>query len=701
MPDRRPPIERTHHGDTIADEFSWLEDPRDPEALAFLESQNTYAAGHTAGQRPLADAIYTEIVTRAQGTDRSVPSRKGDWWYYTRTVDGAQHEIHCRSAAARPDDRAAGPAADPAGEQVLLDENEPAAGHDHFALGAFAVSPDGRRLAYSTDHTGGERFTVQVKDLERGEALEDEISGVFYGLAWSKDGSALYYVTVDDAWRPCRVWRHTLGTKPAQDELLYEETDERFSVRISATRSERFIVATSSSRLTSEVRLIDAARPDRAPLLVAARRPGVAYRVDHHRDRLLILHNSGGATDFELAEARLDAPADWRPLIPYRPGTRLLSVDAFEEFLVVSFRSRGLIGLRVIGADGSDHELEFAEPLHCVSPGTNLDYQATNYQFTYESHATPKSVYDYDVRSRELTLRWRRAVLPLQPDGPPFDPADYVQRREWAVSPDGTRVPISIVHKRGLVPRDGSAGFLMFGYGAYETAIDPLFSIPLLSLLDRGLGFAIAHVRGGGELGRGWYEAGRLEHKGNSFADFLACARHLVAERWTSADRLIARCASAGGLLVGAAVNEDPGAFAGVVAQVPFVDVLTTMLDPSRPLTAMEWEEWGDPLHDPEAYHRIKGYSPYQNIAEGGRYPPVLALGALHDVRVPVTEAAKWIARFQAVAEGGPFLLRTATASGHAGRSGRYDAWRTEAEILAWAITAAGAWRGPSASPAL
>ena len=425
--------------------------------------------------------------------------------------------------------------------------------------------------------------------------------------------------------------------------------------------------------------------------MVAPRRQGVEYEVEHQvtpdgTDRLLILHNDH-AENFELAQAPLADPTDWTPVVRHRADTRLLGVDAFAGHLVVHLRTDGLTGLRVLRADGTRYEIAFPEPVYRVSPGANPEYRARAYRLGYGSLVTPDSVYDCDTETGELTLLRRRPVLAL-PGGAEYDPADYEQHRLWATAPDGTQVPISLVCRAGLL-RDGNAPFVLYGYGSYEASIDPGFSIPRLSLLDRGFGYAIAHIRGGGELGRRWYDDGKMLHKINTFTDFVACARHLASEGWTSPPRLVARGASAGGLLVGAALNIAPDAFGGVVAQVPFVDALDNMLDPSLPLTVTEWEEWGDPLHDPEVYRYMKSYSPYENVATDRDYPPVLAVTSLNDTRVLYTDPAKWIARLQAEARGGPFLLRTEMAAGHGGRSGRYDAWHEEALVLAWIVATA------------
>ena len=701
---RRIHAERTHHGDTVVDEYAWLADKDDPEILRYLDAENAYTAAMTAGQAGLREEIFAEIKGRTQETDLSVPVRKGGWWYYSRTIAGKQYSVHCRRAAQPGEDAppAIGDGTPLPGEEILLDANELAGDSPFLSLGAFDVSPDGNLLAYSTDFAGDERFTLRIKDLVTGAAAADEIPGTFYGCAWSADASVLFYVTVDDAWRPYRVWRHRVGTPVADDVIVIEENDQRFNVGVGLTRSERYVVMTIASSLTSEVWLLDAATPTAAPRVVLPRRQGVEYSVEHQAapagqdggGGLLILHNAG-ALNFELArvplrgsggDGPLAGPADLTTVIAHRADTRLLSVDAFENHAVVYFRRDGLTGLRLLRTDGGEQKIAFPEPLYQVSPGSNPEYAARQFRLHYASLATPDSVFDADTLTGELTLRKRRPVLPLPGEGP-YDPAAFEQHREWAVAADGTRVPISLICRAGT-RRDGSAPLVLYGYGSYEISIDPSFSIPRLSLLDRGFVYAIAHVRGGGEMGRNWYEDGKTLHKANTFTDFVACAEHLAARGWTSADRVIARGGSAGGLLMGAVANIAPQAFAGIVAQVPFVDALTSILDPSQPLTVPEWEEWGDPLHDPDVYAYIKAYSPYENVRDQV-YPPILAVTSLHDTRVLFREPAKWIARLRATARGGPFLLKTEMAAGHGGRSGRYDAWREEALILAWIVTTA------------
>jgi oligopeptidase B len=706
---RRIHSERTHHGDIVVDEYAWLGDRDDPEAIAYLEAENAYTAAMTAGQAGLREEIFAEIKGRTQETDLSVPTRKGSWWYYTRTVEGKQYAIHCRRPV-RPGDTGPPSTADSApleGEEILLDGNELAGDSPFFSLGAFSVSPDGRLLAYSTDFAGNEHFTMRIKDLQSGQTAADEIPDTFYGCAWSKDASALFYVTVDEAWRPYRIWRHMVGTPAADDVIVIEEPDQRFGVGVGLTRSERYVILSLASTLTSEVWLLDAARPTARPQVVLPRRQGVEYSVEHQSGpgaggeaddsgRLLILHNDG-ALNFELASVPLPAPgeagqladpADFTTVIAHRSDTRLLDVDAFADHLVVYFRRDGLTGLRVIHSGGSGREIGFPEPLYQVSPGANPEYDSRPFRLYYASLATPDSIFDADSVTGELTLLKRKPVLPLPGRGA-YDPLDFEQRREWAAAADGTRVPISMIFQKGT-PRDGSSPLLLHGYGSYEASTDPSFSIPRLSLLDRGFIYAIAHVRGGGELGRRWYDEGKVFHKTNTFTDFVACAEHLVEQGWTTPRRLVARGGSAGGLLMGAVANLAPRDFGGIVAQVPFVDALNSILDPSLPLTVGEWEEWGDPLHDPAVYAYMKAYSPYENIRDQA-YPPILAVTSLNDTRVLYREPAKWIARLRATGHGGPFLLKTEMAAGHGGRSGRYDAWHEEAMILAWIVTVAGA----------
>jgi oligopeptidase B len=674
------PTERTFHGDTVVDEYAWLAGKDDPDTIAYLTAENAHTEAATAHLAGLRETLFTEIKARTQETDLTVPVRKGGFWYYTRSVEGQQYPIQCRVAvvAGSMDPPSTQDSQPVPGEEILLDGNVLAEGREFFTLGTFDVSPDGRWLAYSTDYTGDERFTMQFKDLSTGTALPDTIPDTYYSSAWAADASTLFYVTVDDAWRPYRVWRHVIGTEPASDQIVYEEPDERFFVGVELTRSERFILID----VHSEVRYLPADRPLDEPAVIAPRRQGVEYAVEHHGHRFLILHNDG-AEDFAVGYTSVDSPGAWTPLIEHSPGTRLLAVDAFSRYLVVALRRDGLTGLRIVPVDGGEaYDMAFPEPLYTVGPDANPEYDSSTFRLNYVSLVTPDSVYDCDLATGALTLRKRRPVL----GG--YDPDAYEQHREWALADDGTRVPVSLVCRRDT-PRDGSAALVLYGYGSYEISTDPWFSIARLSIVDRGVVFAVAHVRGGGELGRAWYEQGKLLAKKNTFTDFVATARHLVKSGWTATERLVARGGSAGGLLVGAVANLAPDAFGGIVAEVPFVDALTSMLDPSLPLTVTEWEEWGNPLADPEVYAYMKSYTPYENVSAHS-YPPILVMSSLNDTRVLYHEPTKWVARLRALTPQTAVLLKTEMGAGHSGPSGRYDVWREEAFVLAWILDRVG-----------
>ncbi|MBU2667766.1 S9 family peptidase [Actinoplanes bogorensis] len=678
---RQVPSERTFHGDTVTDEYAWLADKEDPQTRAYLEAENAWSEQATAHLAGLRETIFDEIKGRTLETDLSVPARKGAYWYYTRTVEGQQYGIQCR-VPVRPGETDPPSAGDNPDEQVLLDGNELAEGHEFFALGTYDVSIDGNWLAYSTDFSGDERFTLRIKDLRTGELLPDEIPDTFYDSAWSADAGSLFYTTVDEAWRPHRIWRHTIGRPSSDDVVVYEEADARFWVGVELTRSDKFIVISSGSKITSEVRVLPADAPESEPALIAPRVQGVEYSIDHHGHRFLILHNRD-AEDFALSWTSADAPGDWVDLIPHEPGTRLESVDAFARHIVISQRRDGLTGLRVM-TDGStdSYEMEFPEPLYTVGLGGNPEYDTSTVRIGYTSMVTPGSVFDVDLNTRTMVLRKQKPVL----GG--YRPEDYEQFREWATAPDGTRVPISIVARTG-VHEGGPAPMVLYGYGSYEVSTDPYFSIARLSLLDRGVVFAIAHIRGGGEMGRRWYEQGKILTKRNTFTDFVACAQALSRGGWTSPGQLVARGGSAGGLLMGAVANLAPEEFAGILAEVPFVDPVTSILDPSLPLTVTEWEEWGNPIESADVYAYMKSYSPYENVAKL-KYPRMLVMAGLNDTRVLYHEPAKWVARLRAVAPDGDYLLKTEMGAGHSGPSGRYDAWREEAFVLAWTLDVLG-----------
>ena len=694
----RRPVTTTHHGHERTDDYEWLRTKDDPEVVALLEAENAYTQDRTAHLADLRQQIFEEIKARTLETDLSVPTRVRGYWYYGRSFEGRQYGATCRVPVADPDSwvpphpaEAARPD-EPAlpGEEVLLDLDALAGDHEFFSLGGSSISPDDRLLAYATDVVGDERYTVRVKDLATGELLPDELTGVLGGATWGATPDHFYYSTIDESWRPDKVWRHRLGTPQADDELVLHETDARYYVGVGRTRSRRYVVVVASSKNTSEYHVIDAADVAGQPWCFAEREEGVEYSLDHAviagEDRFLVLHNGSGP-EFELATAP-PAPtprAEWVPLLAHDPAVRLEDVDAFATHLVVQQRSDGLPRVRVLGLDDEgvqdDWIIGFPGELATSGAGGNPSFEQPTVRVGMTSMIQPSSVYDVDVRSRERTLLKQAPVL----GG--YDPDDYQEHRLWATAPDGVKVPISLVVRRDAGGDDGTdpVPLLLYGYGAYETSIDPYFSVARLSLLDRGAAFAIAHVRGGGELGRHWYDDGKLTHKQHTFDDFIACARHLVDAGWTTADRLVAEGGSAGGLLMGAVANQAPDAFGGIVASVPFVDPLTTMLDATLPLTVTEYDEWGNPEDDPAAYELIASYAPYDNVADLP-YPPILAETSLNDTRVLYVEPAKWVARLRATAPAADVLLKTEMSAGHGGPSGRYRAWHDRAFSLAWML---------------
>lgn len=685
------PVARTHHGDTFEDPWEWLRAKDDAEVIALLEAENAHADAALARLEPLRERLFQEIKGRVRETDLSVPSRRGEWWYYGRTVEGKQYGIQCRAPIAGPDDwtpPVLSPDVDVPGEQVLLDSNVEAEGHSFFSLGSFDVTNDGTRMLWAVDVTGDERYTIRVRDLVTGETLPDVIEGAFGGAHFLPDGRHLIYTTVDDAWRPNRVWLHRVDEPDGSGDIeLYGDDDERFWVGAGVTRSERFLLVESGSSITSEVSILDAADPTAGARVVWPRREGVEYGVDHavvdDQDWLYILHNDG-ALDFELVRAPLSDPTDTEVVLAHEPGRRLLDIDCFRDFAVVEYRREGLPRVALLDyPTGVLTELEFADPLYAVGASGNAEWAPPVIRLGYGSFTTPGTVYEYEVATSQLHLRKQAEVL----GG--YDPSDYDQARLWVPAADGTRIPVSLVWKRsfgepGAAPRPVH----LYGYGSYEHSIEPGFSVARLSELDRGVLFAVAHVRGGGELGRPWYEDGKLRAKRNTFTDFVDVARHLAENGYTSPDRIVAEGGSAGGLLMGAVANLAPDAFAGILADVPFVDALTTILDPSLPLTVIEWDEWGDPLHDPEVYAYMKSYTPYENVREGVTYPRILAMTSLNDTRVLYVEPAKWVQRLREV--GADVLLKCEMVAGHGGVSGRYNSWRERAYQLAWMLDVLG-----------
>ena len=700
------PTTREIHGRTRVDDYEWLREKDSPEVLAHLEAENAWTEQRTAHLADLRTTIFEEIRSRTQETDLSVPTRNRGYWYYGRSFEGREYGASCRVPVTDPDDwTPPHPAEDCApdqpalpGEEVLLDLNALAEGHDFFSLGGSAVSLDDRLLAWSVDTSGDERYTVRFKDLTTGELLPDELTGVLGNVTWHPDGREVLYSTVDETWRPDKVWRHRLGTPQSEDELVLHEPDGRFWTGVGRSRDNRFLMIALGSKTTSEYHYLDTADPDATWQVFAERREDLEYSLEPARiggAEVFLVHHNATGPDFEVALAPVapTPPEQWRPLIAHDPAVRLEGVDAFAGHLVVHQRSGGLTQLRIVELDdaaadglGEDYLVEFDQPVYTVGAGSNPGFDQPTVRLGYTTMAVPPSVYDYDVRTRELRLLRRTPVL----GG--YDPADYEEHRLWATAEDGERIPISIVCRIGAREDVGGGArpipTLLYGYGAYEASMDPYFSIGRLSLLDRGAAFAIAHVRGGGEMGRRWYDEGKLAHKQNTFSDFIACARHLVETGWSSPRTLVAEGGSAGGLLMGAVANQAPELFGGIVAQVPFVDNLTTMLDASLPLTVTEYDEWGNPEADPAAYDTIAAYAPYDNVT-AQHYPPILAETSLNDTRVLYVEPAKWVARLRELTDSAvsaDILLRTEMNAGHGGVSGRYQARHDRAFSLAWIL---------------
>ncbi|MDT5001182.1 MAG: oligopeptidase [Mycobacterium sp.] len=687
---KRVDTRREHHGDVFVDPYEWLRDKANPDVISYLEAENAYTDEQTAHLAPLRQRIFDEIKARTKETDLSVPTRRGDWWYYGRSFEGKQYGVQCRCPIGDPDDWTP-PELDEhteiPGEQVLLDENVEAEGHEFFSLGAASVSLDGNTLAFSVDVVGDERYTLKFRNLFTGEMYDDTIVGIGAGATWAADNRTVYYITVDDAWRPDTVWRHRLGSgRPG--ERVHHEPDERFWLAVGRSRSNKYVFIAAGSAVTSEVFYGDAGDTGATFTSILPRRELVEYSVEHAvvggEDRFLILHNDG-AENFTLVEAPVSDPTAFRTLIEHREDVRLDAVDAFESHLVVSYRSEALprIQLWPIYADGDyghPEEITFETELTSSGLSGNPNWSSPRLRVGTTSFVVPVRVYDIELATGE------RILLREQPVLGDYRPEEYVERRDWAVAPDGARIPVSVIHRAGL---QFPAPTLLYGYGAYESCEDPRFSIARLSLLDRGMVFVIAHVRGGGELGRPWYEHGKLLEKKNSFTDFIAVGAHLVGTDVTRPENMVALGGSAGGLLMGAVANMAPDLFAGILAQVPFVDALTTILDPSLPLTVTEWDEWGNPLADPEVYHYMKSYSPYENV-EAKNYPAILAMTSLNDTRVYYVEPAKWVAALRHTkTDSNPLLLKTEMVAGHGGISGRYERWKEAAFQYAWVLATA------------
>ncbi|CAN5727555.1 oligopeptidase B [soil metagenome] len=644
------------HGETRVDDYFWLRDKLNPAVISYLESENAHTAAVMKPTEAFQESLYKELLGRIKQTDTQVPYRQDGYFYYSRTVEGLQYPIYARRKGSMT-----------AVEEITLDLNEMAKGHPYTGLGAYNVSDDSKLLAYSMDYDGHRDYTLYIKDLQTGKELSDQLGKVVYAF-WAPDNRTLFYGREDDAKRPHQLWRHTVGDPKEKEVLVAEEKDELYRLYAARTRSRQYILVSSSSSDTNEWSYIPTSSVTAAPKLISARQKGHEYSVDQHRDKFYILTNDKGR-NFRLAVAPFSNPgkANWTEVIPHRPAVMLEDIDVFKDFFVLSERENGLPKLRLTDFKSSKaHYLEFPEPVYSAGVSTNREFATQKLRYSYNSFTTPPSTYDYDVIARKSELLKRQEVLGN------FDPANYKSERIYATASDGTKIPISLVYKRG-VKLDGTAPLWLTAYGSYGIPSNVSFTSNRLSMLDRGVVYALAHIRGGGDLGKPWYDDGKLMKKKNTFTDFIDSADHLVKEKYTSKDRLVISGGSAGGLLMGAVVNMRPDLFKAVVSYVPFVDVINTMLDKSLPLTVQEFLEWGNP-ENKEEYVYMKSYSPYDNI-EAKDYPNTLVRVSLNDSQVPYWEGAKYVAKLRAMkTDNNHLLLKANMGAGHGGASGRYDA---------------------------
>ncbi|MEM7793466.1 MAG: S9 family peptidase [Cyanobacteria bacterium P01_C01_bin.118] len=653
------------HGDIRIDDYYWLRDRNSPDTLDYLNAENDYAEAQTAHTKDFQKALYDEMLGRIQETDLSVPTKDGDYFYYSRTEEGQAYRILCRKQGSLDAD-----------EEIILDENKLAEGHDFFSLGDYEISPNHRLLAYATDTNGSERCTLVFKELATGKRFPEEIADMSE-VIWANDNYTVFYTRLDDAHRPYQVWKHRLGEDPATDQLIYEEPDEAFYVSLGGTRSDAYIFISINSKVTTEIHILDANKPDEAFQVFCPREHGVEYSISHHpgnrkeTNRFYIVTNED-AINSKLMVTPVNAlgKESWETVIPHRPDVQLTGIGVFIDHLVIYERQGGLPTIRLQTlSTGKETPLEFPEPTYSVWSGAMPEFDNKTLRFTYTSMITPASVFDYDMDTHQRELKKETPVL----GG--YDRDQYQSEWLMATAADGTQVPISLVYKKGL-QRDRNNPLFLYGYGSYGYPSAATFSSIRLSLLDRGVVYAIAHIRGGGEMGRPWYEDGKFLYKKNTFTDFIACAEYLIENQWTSPDKLAIYGGSAGGLLVGAVINMRPELFKVALAAVPFVDVLTTILDPSLPLSVMEWDEWGNP-NEKDFYDYMKSYSPYDNVITQ-EYPDLLITGGLNDPRVSYWEPAKWTAKLrQLKTDQNRLLLKTNMDAGHGGASGRYG-WLKE-----------------------
>ena len=675
---KRKPRTLEIHGQTLADDYAWLRDRSDPDTIRYLEEENAYADAVMAPAEALQGRIYEEMLGRIKETDINVPFRKGAYLYYSRTEAGKQYPIWARKSAPHP-----GPLSARRGEgtgeveEIILDVNELAAGREFMDVGAIEISDDGNLLLFNTDDTGYRQYTMQVKDLRTGQLLPDRAENT-ESLVWAADNRTMFYTVENDSKRQYRLYRHVLGT--SEHALVFEEDDEMYDLTAVRSRSGEWIFVVSESKTTTEVRVIRAADPNGEPIVLRPREEDHRYYVDHRGDRFFIVTDDLGV-NFRVVTAPVDDPRNWTELVPHRPPVKIEEIDLFRNHMVLRVREGGLPAFEVHDLrGGSSHRVAFPEPAYDAAPGPNEVFDTSLFRYTYQSFVTPLSVFDYDMDARAAVLLKQTECL----GG--YDPSRYTVERMFVTASDGAQIPVAMVH---LVEAPRPGPLLLYGYGSYGASIPDAFASHRFSLIDRGIAFAVAHIRGGGEMGEEWHDRGRMMEKRNTFSDFVAVAEHLVAAGFTTPDRLAIEGASAGGLLVGAVVNLRPDLFKAALAYVPFVDVLNTMLDASLPLTTQEYIEWGNP-NEPDSFAYMKSYDPYSNV-ERKAYPAMLVRTALNDSQVGYWEAAKWVARLRACrTDANPLLLRVNMGAGHGGSSGRYDKLREIAHDYAWLASVLG-----------
>ena len=668
------PKSSTLHGDARVDDYFWLRDRNSPEVTSYLEAENDYTQEMMKDTEELQQTLYDEMVARTKEDDASVPARKADYFYYTRREKGQNYAIHCRKQGSLD-----------AEEEIILDENELAQEHDYFRVGIFSVSPDHNTLAYSVDTNGGESYALRFKDLSDGRDLAEIIEDTYYSFSWGNDNRTVFYTRIDAAHRPDRLFRHELGTDPSDDVLVFQEKDDAFFMWVHKTRSGRYILMGLESNVTSEFRYLDADNPSGEFRMVEPRKQDVEYDVEHQGDRFYIRTNQD-AVNFKLMSAPVTDPSaqNWEEVIPHDDDVMITGIDAFADFLAISQRIGGLPVVTIRSMAGDERKIEVQEPVYDIGLGDNREFESDTLRYEYSSGVTPHSVFDYDVNNRTRELKKETEILG-------YDRTNFETSRIHATASDGTNVPISLVFRKGALDH-GPAHVLLMGYGSYGISMDVGFRSNQVSLLEHGVVIATAHVRGGGEMGRRWHDNGKYMHKTNTFTDFIACAERLIDAGYTTPEHLAATGGSAGGLLVGAVTNMRPDLFRAVIAHVPFVDVLTTMLDEKLPLTVGEWEEWGNPNQE-DYYHYMKSYSPYDNV-EAKDYPDMLITAGLNDPRVSYWEPAKWSAKLRDMkTDDNVLLLKTNMGAGHGGVSGRYEQFKEVAFEYAFILKRLGLTR--------